>query len=284
MRHGSLFSGIGGFDLSAQRMGWKNVFQVEIDPFCQKVLKKNFPNTKLYGDIRETDFTPYRGTIDIISGGFPCQPFSVAGLRKGKDDDRALWSEMCRAVREIKPRYVVGENVTGIISMELDSVCTDLENEGYTVQPFIIPASALNACHERKRVWIIAHANRQSKSDVAINGESFGLVANANRQSRRYRKECNSQREWKMGENQKTRRVQSSASGSSQVRTSYREFRENGYPSESPICRRDDGVSRRMDRNHTARMKALGNAIVPQVAFNIFYEIEQFHYQYFVNN
>lgn len=276
MRHASLFSGIGGFDLAADWMGWTNVFQVEKDKFCQQVLAKNFPNAIRYGDITETDFTEHRGSIDIISGGFPCQPFSVAGLRKGKNDDRALWSEMRRAIREIKPRYVVGENVTGIINMELDSVCADLENEGYTVQPFVIPASAVNACHERKRVWIIAHANSQRKSDVAINGKSFGMVTNSDSQGRRFRKKCTENGNRTICQSQEIGQIHTTSSGSSQVRTSYREFRGNGYPSEPPICRTDDGVSRRMDRNHTARMKALGNAIVPQVAYNIFTAIQQF--------
>lgn len=116
MRHGSLFSGIGGFDLAAEWMGWENVFHCEWNPFGQKVLKYHFPKAISYDDITKTDFTIHRGTIDILTGGFPCQPYSTAGLRKGKEDERHLWPEMLRAIREIQPRWVVGENVFGLIS------------------------------------------------------------------------------------------------------------------------------------------------------------------------
>jgi len=120
MRHGSLFSGIGGFDLASAWMGWENVFQVEIDDHCQKVLAKNFPNVKRYEDIRE--FKGERGSIDILTGGFPCQPFSTAGKKKGTDDNRYLWPEMFRVIKEIQPEYIVCENVYGIIKLALDEV------------------------------------------------------------------------------------------------------------------------------------------------------------------
>ena len=142
--HGSLFSGIGGFDLAAEWMQWKNVFHCEINPFVQKVLKYHFPNSESLTNIITTDFKKYANKIDILTGGFPCQPFSVAGKRKGTEDERHLWPEMLRAIREIKPRWIVGENVCGIINwdggMVFDQVQTDLENEGYEVQPFILPA------------------------------------------------------------------------------------------------------------------------------------------------
>lgn len=156
MTHGSLFSGIGGFDLAAEWMGWTNVFHCEIDTFCQNVLKYHFPNSIMHDDIKQTDFTIYRDRIDILTGGFPCQPFSAAGKRKGKEDDRHLWPEMLRAIREIQPRWVVGENVFGITNwnggMVFDEVQADLEAEGYEVQPFILPACAVNAPHRRDRV------------------------------------------------------------------------------------------------------------------------------------
>src|ERR1043165_5795152 len=145
MRHASLFSGIGGFDLAAQWMGWENVFQVEKDAFCHKVLEKNFPHTKRYGDIKEFDGTTYRGTIDILTGGFPCQPFSIAGKRLGTDDPRHLWPQMLRVIHEVRPTYVVGENVFGIINwsngMVFEMVCADLEAKGYEVTSFILPAA-----------------------------------------------------------------------------------------------------------------------------------------------
>lgn len=116
-KHASLFSGFGAGDLAATWMGWDNTFWCEIDGFCQTVLNYWFPESIGYGNIKETDFTPWRGKIDVLTGGFPCQPFSVAGQRKGADDDRYLWPEMLRAIREIQPTWVIGENVGGIVSM-----------------------------------------------------------------------------------------------------------------------------------------------------------------------
>ncbi len=160
MRHGSLFSGIGGFDLAAEWMGWENVFHCEWMEFPRKVLDYHFPNADSHIDICKTDFRKYANTIDVISGGFPCQPFSLAGKRKGTDDERYLWGEMLRAIQEIKPRFVIAENVFGITNIDgglvFQQVCLDLENEGYEVQPFIIPACAKNAPHRRDRCWFIA--------------------------------------------------------------------------------------------------------------------------------
>lgn len=163
MRHGSLFSGIGGFDLAAQWMGWNNVFHCEWNEFGQKVLKYYWPNAESFHDITKSDFTKYHGTIDILSGGFPCQPYSLAGKRLGKEDERHLWPEMLRAIREIKPRWVVGENVRGIVSwnggLVFHEVQTDLEAEGYKILPFLLPAGGVNASHRRDRVWFIAYAD-----------------------------------------------------------------------------------------------------------------------------
>lgn len=134
MTHASLFSGIGGFDLAAEWAGWTNMFNCEIDGFCRKVLKYHFPNAQQYADIRTTDFTVWRGRIDVLTGGFPCQPFSLAGKRRGTEDDRYLWPEMLRAIREIRPEWVVGENVYGFVNwskgLVFEQVCADLENEG----------------------------------------------------------------------------------------------------------------------------------------------------------
>jgi DNA (cytosine-5)-methyltransferase 1 len=159
-----LFAGIGGFSLAGEAMGWETAAFVEWDNYCKKVLKKNYSNTPIYGDIRKFKYEKEKqkiGPIDIICGGFPCQPFSTAGKRKGTKDDRYLWPEMLRVIREVKPAWVVGENVPGIISMDggkvLEKICLDLESEGYAVQPFIIPALAVGAWHRRNRIWIIAH-------------------------------------------------------------------------------------------------------------------------------
>ena len=146
MRHGSLFSGIGGFDLAAEWMGWENVFHCEWMEFPRKVLEYYWPDADSHIDICKTDFKKYANKIDILTGGFPCQPFSMAGKRKGTNDERYLWGEMLRAIQEIKPKYVIAENVFGITNIDgglvFEQVCLDLEAEGYEVQPFIIAAAA----------------------------------------------------------------------------------------------------------------------------------------------
>ena len=189
MRHASLFSGIGGPEIAAAMLGWENVFHCEINPFGRRILEYWFPNSDSYEDIKTTDFTKYRGGVDILTGGFPCQPFSFAGRRRGADDDRYLWPQMLRAIDEIRPAWVVGENVAGICSMvepgkvfpmasqtslfdegdgvqryrqqqsfTIERVCRDLEGLGYAVQPMLIPACSVGAPHRRDRVFIIAHA------------------------------------------------------------------------------------------------------------------------------
>lgn len=166
MKHGSLFSGIGGFDLAAQWMGWENVFHCEKKEFCRRVLSYYWPTAKSYEDVTKTDFTIWRGRVDILSGGFPCQPYSTAGKRKGKEDDRHLWPEMLRAIREIQPRFVVGENVRGLLSWNggvvFHEVQSDLEAEGHDVLPFLLPACGINAPHQRYRVWFIAYSSSAS--------------------------------------------------------------------------------------------------------------------------
>lgn len=183
--HASLFSGIGGSEVAASILGWRNAFHCEINPFGRRILDYHFPESESYGDITKTDFTRWRGKIDVLTGGFPCQPFSLAGRRNGADDDRYLWPEFIRVIHEIKPSWVVGENVAGILTMvqpgkavdvgrtsslfgegytdkELrqqyvtETICRDLEREGYSVQPFLIPACAVGAPHRRDRVWFVA--------------------------------------------------------------------------------------------------------------------------------
>lgn len=167
MKHASLFSGIGGFDLAAEWVGWENEFHCEWNEFGKRVLNCYWPKAKSYDDITKTDFTEWRGRIDVLTGGFPCQPYSVAGKRLGKEDDRHLWPHMLRAIQEIQPRYVVGENVRGLISwnggLVFDEVQADLETEGYTVIPCVLPACGVNAPHRRERVWFIAY--RESDRD-----------------------------------------------------------------------------------------------------------------------
>jgi len=156
MTFGSLFAGIGGFDLGLERAGMKCQWQVEINPFCRKILAKHWPRVKKYDDIKKTgkhNLEP----VDLICGGFPCQPFSLAGKRRGQKDDNFLWPEMARIIEELNPTWVVCENVPGLINMELDQMLTDLENKNYETGAFVIPACGIGAKHFRYRVWIVAH-------------------------------------------------------------------------------------------------------------------------------
>ena len=185
MNHASLFSGIGGAEVAASKMGWQNLFHCEIQEFPRKVLDYWFPNSESYEDITKTDFRKWKGKVDVLTGGFPCQPFSLAGRRKGKDDNRYLWPQMLRAIREIQPTWIIAENVIGIKTMvefgqeikmgrsddlfeenylyrkesrfTLEKICQDLEAAGYSVQPINIPACSVGAPHRRERIWIIAH-------------------------------------------------------------------------------------------------------------------------------
>ena len=172
MRLLNLFDGIGGFALAAEWMGWENVGSVEIDPFCRQALVYWYDYECTWTDIKAADFVRLRGRIDIITGGFPCQPFSNAGKQRGKDDDRYLWPEMLRAIREVQPRWVVGENVRGLLTnaggMVFEQVCADMEALGYEVQPFVVPACAVDAPHRRDRVWIVARL----AADTPRNGDS----------------------------------------------------------------------------------------------------------------
>jgi len=237
MKHASLFSGIGGFDLAAEWLGWENIFQVEKDAFCQGVLKKNFKNTRIYDDITTFDGTPYRGTIDVLSGGFPCQPFSIAGHMRGHEDERALWPEMLRVIQEIRPRWVVGENVANFAKMGLDSAFADLENLGYSVGAAILPACAVNAPHQRNRIWIIAHASGTGLQGVSESGSPRTIGTGTAQQSTRL------------------------------LRTDWKKF-----PTQSPICTGDDGLSPKLVRLAT---KAAGNAAVPQLIYEIFKMLQE---------
>lgn len=371
--HASLFSGIGGAELAASWLGWTNVFHCEIQEFQRQVLEYWFPNSISYEDIKKTDFSEWKGHIDVLTGGFPCQPFSVAGKRKGAEDNRYLWSEMLRAIRQIQPNWVVGENVNGVLSMvqpgketkmgctddlfdenfiyrkeqkfTIEAICEDLEREGYSVQPFVIPACAVGAPHRRDRVWIVAHRtdtgieNLQQGGKNGVSQSFFTANTNSNRQRDRkdkqiFEQRCNrtsnigkgckdatSSNTQCFGGHKVDNKIQCEQSngertdGKGMFRTS---FNTNGkgwnalryddgyseatqqaesqfgradcpqswwrdFPTQSPVCNRDDGLPFRVAdltisfakwRNKS--IEALGNAWVPQVAFEVFKAIENY--------
>lgn len=246
-----LFSGIGGFSYAAEQLvgGFQTEAFCEIDPFCQKVLKKNFPNVPIYDDVKELkdDTTRLRG-INIVCGGFPCQPFSRASengtfKRKGTEDDRFLWGEMFEIAQKIRADWIIGENVDGLINMGLDQILSQLEDNNYSTRVFNIPASAAGANHQRYRLWIVANSSCSHKP--------------RNRLSRGLEKE---------------------------QLFNYKNFRPREYAfttwkGESRIYREHDGLSTRMDRIRRKRLKALGNSIVPQVAARIFEGIKAIYEQ-----
>lgn len=304
MNHGSLFSGIGGFDLAAEWMGWNNVFHCEWMEFPRKVLDYYFPNADSHIDICNTDFRKYANRIDILTGGFPCQPFSMAGKRKGTDDERYLWGEMLRAIQEIKPKFVIAENVFGITNIDdglvFEQVCLDLENEGYEVQPFIIPACAKDAPHRRDRCWFLAYRNntRNTTLQSGINGngaqKSLKWEQSFNEFSRPIFKRnatdtrCERFKQCRIpGQISKTERI--SGTERSKFRIPFKtmgnglESNWQDFPTQSPICSGDDGLPTELDRITFSKwraesIKGYGNAIVPQVAYELFKVLEEMNH------
>lgn len=296
MKHIDLFSGIGGFALAVDTVwpGSEHLF-CEVDPYCQAVLKKHWPQSEIYGDIRQliTDTECINGGREnsgnttnkewregktrtksiqskdekacsdyikqsdtILTGGFPCQPFSHAGRRRGTDDDRYLWPEMFRVIQLLKPEWVVAENVRGLVTwndgMVLEQVCSDLESEGYEVQPIIIPAVAVNAPHRRDRIWIVANRTGEGRAGDRAQGK---------------------RRSGQFGRNGKNKK---------QENTHIPDWGKNWIEVATELCGVDDGLSARVDGfelskslHRKERLKALGNAIVPQVAIQIMEAIQK---------
>ncbi len=292
MTHGSLFSGIGGFDLAAEWSGFTNLFNCEWEEFPRKVLKHHIPNAEQFGDIKEFNATAYSGRLDILSGGFPCQPFSVAGKRKGSEDERHLWPQMLRIIGECEPRWVVGENVRGLVSwsdgLVLETCYSDLEALGYSVQSFIIPACAAgNAPHRRDRVWIIANRERirlehteksgsmekregETRLDTAKPIETNGERGNA----------PNSDNERLQG-GEKYGGTKGGKTKRDQFTPGYVRSNWENFPTVAPVCRGDDGLPKELDgitfpKWRKESIKAYGNAIVPQVAHRIFESIKDY--------
>lgn len=292
MRHGSLFSGIGGFDLAADWMGWENVFHCEWNPFGQRVLHHYWPKAETFTDITKTDFTKYANTVDILTGGFPCQPYSSAGKRLGKEDERHLWPEMLRAIREISPSFVVGENVRGLTNwnggLVFDEVCSELENLGYSVSPVIIPACGVNAPHRRERVWFVAYSNsnagrrrpiesgreeRQTSSngqpEIYTRPHTDGKERDAAHANGARQQALNSQEPF-LGQQNRAKTLSGDGVKPIHTRKGWDDF-----PTKSPVCSRNDGLPTELDgitfsKWRAESIKAYGNAIVPQVAYEIF--------------
>ena len=228
-----LFSGIGGFSLGLERTGgFETVAFCEYDKKARLVLNKHWPDVPIYEDVRTLK---HDGSIDVISGGFPCQPFSVAGKQKGKDDDRHLWPAMFKLIQKHRPTWVIGENVAGLIALGLDSVLADLESENYRTRTFVLPACSVNAKHKRDRLWIIGE-------QVMAYSESFQRHGNEN--DERYGRPF-------------MERLSRMHSGSSTYKC-----RETGarWEVEPNVGRVVDGFPGRVDR-----LKQLGNAVVPQI-------------------
>jgi len=300
MTHASLFSGIGGFDLAAEWMGWENIFHCEWNPFGQRVLAHHFPNSKSYNDITKTDFSLHAGQIDILTGGFPCQPYSQAGKRLGKADERHLFPHMLRCIKEVKPKWVIGENVRGLVNwnggMVFHEVCDDLEREGYEVQPFLIPAAGVNAPHQRQRIWFVAYCKDFGCSSTKTfdkrekhisndrngirtifkpNGEIRNVTnTNSNRFQRSIQRKCNDKQR---GDKQVINVTQHLYTYESKMEARGWE----NFPTEPPICGGNDGIPKELDNITFSKwknesIKAYGNAIVPQVAYEIFRAIQSF--------
>jgi DNA (cytosine-5)-methyltransferase 1 len=238
----SLFSGIGGLDLAAEWAGIETVAFCENADFPKKVLKKQWPTVPQFEDVKQLNIELLESsgvdarTIGIIHGGFPCQPFSLAGKGKAENDDRYLWHEFARLVKEIRPRWVVGENVPGILNRGLETTVSDLEKEDYEVWVFSVAASDIGAVHKRQRFFIVA-CNTDSQSIIQEDSPACTF---------RSEREAWQSSSWK----------------------SWREFRELHWKIPKPgICRVDDGLSRELDKN---RLIALGNAVQPQQVYPIF--------------
>lgn len=357
MRHGSVCSGIGGFELAAEWMGWKNIFYCEIDAFCRSILKCYWPDAKAYTDINNMPADELRGTVDVLTGGFPCQPFSVAGRQQGTADHRYLWPAMLRIIKAVQPRWVVAENVPGLLGIErgmvFEQVCLDLETAGYQVQPVVLPAVAVGAPHLRNRIWFIAYTPGRDNREVTRSASGQGrspaspiqkVVLQEKRQTSTdgpgaadsaYGNASDTQGNCDRGnagtmdntdeKNERTERHnlwtttdgRFSRSGQTQSGAhadipglegwkKTRDPRQQGpatgqhagglfdrpgwdhWPAQSPFCGGDDGVPSHLDGITLSKWRrqslhAYGNAIVPQLALEIFYVIELLDQQLFAN-
>lgn len=338
MLHISLFSGIGGFDLASELMGWQNIASCEINPFGRKVLEYYWPNAYHHDDIKTLTYTKlneeltkkhganWRADDIVLTGGFPCQPYSLAGKRLGNEDERHLWPEMLRVIREVSPKWIVGENVFGLVNwsegLVFNEVQTDLEALGYEVQSYVLPACAVNAPHRRDRIFIVAHTNkyRYNANGGAIKEENgLSSIGRPTMESGQFNRTSNNRPiahtnntggSSRLGEIQGENgeipeRHNDAELGNADAMHPNRTIKQRKYigqkgegesnrpnsrirvnnwaqfPTQSPICSRNDGLSARLDgitfskwRNES--IKAGGNAVVPPLIYNIFKSIQQY--------
>ena len=276
LQHLDLFSGIGGFSLGLEATGgFETKAFCDIEEYPRQVLQKHWPHVKQYKDIKELTYDKLKAdgidSIDIITGGYPCQPFSIAGRQKGEQDSRHLWPEYFRLVKELRPTWVIGENVSGHIKLGLDTVIEDLESEDYSVRPFSISASSIGANHQRERIWILAHSRRSQWPRAEQRGEN----ENETRQENANQFERSSstsevdvantnderlQRQWQ-SRNQFTPRFNSSRESSEEGQ---RTMGQGWWESEPNMGRVAHGVPKRVDR-----LKSLGNSLIPQIPYYI---------------
>ena len=318
LRHLDLFSGIGGFALGLQRTGgFQTIGFCEIDPFCQKVLRKHWPDVPIHEDVRSINADGFRGTVDIITGGFPCQPWSVAGTKAGAKDDRDLWPEMVALIEDIQPQWVIGENVRGFINepLGLQRSLTDLEGIGYQAVTFVIPAAACGAPHKRDRCWIVAHTRHGSRWDIgsAETGQDAQAeriphhnqtarpsgdpspVANTDKWQSRSGDESksNETQQFEFSTDSTSERgivANTDSTGRQEQRWPKSARKEHQAPqcgsewnSQLRLDRMADGLSSWMDepcprtatgqKQRAARLKGLGNAVIPQIPEMIGYAI-----------
>ena len=334
MIHISTFSGLGGGDLAAEWAGWKNYAGCEINEFCNKIRNYYWPKAYHHRDIHTLTYSllneeikkrfgeHWRSEDVVLTGGFPCQGFSVAGKRGGTDDNRYLWPEMLRVCKEIKPTWIVAENVTGILSMEdkssvwsevfpkmenktitrypeidhykavysrqakmlIETICEDLEREGFEVQPIAIPAASVGAPHKRERIWIIGHSKHNGSLTARVRGNEQKSSEQTRENKVREPERANTSQSRTTSHNPGNRMERNRTPGIKITRTSIKSkiprcnhARNNwqDWPTQPPICSRDDGIPSRLDsitfskwRNES--IKGFGNAWVPQVAYQIF--------------
>jgi len=261
-----LFSGIGGFSYGLEKTGFQTVAFCEMDKYCKLVLQKHWKGTKIYSDVKE--ITKERLEADgvelpeIITGGFPCQPFSIAGKQKGTNDDRHLWPEMFRIIKELKPRWIIGENVRGIVNIQdgvvFETVCTDLESEGYEVQAFNIPAAGVGAPHRRERIWIVANSRRTLRQGAELGRKNEDEIKKEN--ANQYQRSSSTSKS----------DVANASAGRRASQKTEVSTRGNGiehqswWQSEPDVGRVAHGVPGRVHR-----LRALGNSIVPKIAEEI---------------